>query len=129
MADAYFPEKAIAVLRAARFDPKAKPGLELLSGSLIWDDECYLEFVATCGHYGCMAYWEPVAYRTSLIRGRPDERYRRGWEELLRVCPQWPGFRAQRRDQSLRAELERQLAEECGPATDQVRAARNNRRG
>jgi hypothetical protein len=112
MGEPYFPEQAIAVLRAARFDPAANPGLELLSGSLIWDDEGYLEFVPICRHFGCLAYWEPVVFRSSLILGRPDERSRWGWEELQRVCPGWPGFRPERRSESLRAELERQLAEE-----------------
>ena len=112
MVEPYFPEQAIAVLRAARFDPSARPGLELLSGTLIWGDEAYLEFPAVCRHYGCMAYWEPVAFRSSLIRGQPDESYRRGWEELERACPEWPGFRPERRSESLRAELVRQLAEE-----------------
>ena len=35
------------------------------------------------------------------------------WEELQQACPEWPGFRPERRSESLRAELERQLAEEA----------------
>ena len=112
MAEPYFPEQAIAVLQAARFDPTARPSLELLSGSLIWNDEAYLEFPAVCRYHGCMVYWEPVVFRSSLIRGQPDESCRRGWKELQRASPEWPGFRPERRSESLRAELERQLAEE-----------------
>jgi hypothetical protein len=112
MAEPYFPEKAIAVLRGARFDPASRPGLELLSGSLLWDDEAYLAFVSVCREYGCTAYWEPLAFRSSLIRGQPDESCRRGWEELWRACPEWPGFRPERWSESLRAEFERQLAQE-----------------
>ena len=108
----YFPEEAVAVLRAAQYDPTARPGLEMLSGSFIWDDERYLEFVPVCRAKGCRAYWEPVLFRTSLIKGRPDETCRRGWEELRRVCPEWPGFRPERRSESLLRELERQLSEE-----------------
>lgn len=111
MAEPYFPEQAVAVLRTAQFDPAARPALELLSGSLVWGDEAYLEFPAICRHHGCLAYWEPVVFRSSLIRGRPDESCRRGWEELQRLCPAWPGFRPERRSESLRAELERQFAE------------------
>lgn len=110
MTEPYFPERAVAVLRAARFDPAATPGLELLSGSFIWDDEAYFEFLNACRDHGCMAYWEPVAFRSSLILGVPDESCRRGWEELQRACPGWPGFQPERRSESLRAELERQLA-------------------
>ncbi len=79
-------------------------------------EEChftvYVEFVAHCRAQGCLRYWEPVGYRTSVIRGRPNEGFRCGWEELRRVCPDWPGFREERYDESLRAELERQEAEE-----------------
>jgi Rieske Fe-S protein len=112
MAEPYFPEQALAILRAAQFDPTARPGLELLSGSLVWDDEAYLEFVPVCRHHGCTAYWEPLVFRSSLIRGQPDEGCRRGWDELQRACPEWPGFRPERRGDALRAELERQLSQD-----------------
>jgi len=112
MRESNFPEQALAVLRLAQFDAAAGRSLELLSGSFIWDDECYLEFVAYCRDKGCRRYHEPVVYRTSLILGRPDEESRRGWEELLRLCPSWPGFRPERRSESLRPELERAVAEE-----------------
>jgi hypothetical protein len=111
----YFPEEAVACLRRSRYDPGAKPGLELISGAFIWDDELegYLEFVAHCRARDCLLYWEPIGFRTSVIRGKPDERCRHGWEELRRVCQDWPGFREERYSQSLRAELERQEAEEA----------------
>jgi hypothetical protein len=112
MGKPYFPNEAVAILRAARFDPSARPGLELLSGSFIWNDECYLDFAPVCRDMGCLAYSEPVVFRSSLILGRPNEKCRRGWEELQRVCPEWPGFRPERQSESLRSELERQRAEE-----------------
>jgi hypothetical protein len=112
---AYFPEKAVAVLRAARFDPSATPSLELLSGAFIWSDERYLEFVAYCSHDGVLTYWEPVIYRSSLILGRPDAESRSGWKELRQACPNWPGFRAERSSESLRKDLERALSEEDPP--------------
>ena len=114
MAEPYFPEEAVACLRRTRYSPAARPSLELLSGSLIWEDEFadYVEFVAHCRDEGCLRYWEPVAYRTSVIRGRPTEGLRRGWDELRNVCPDWPGLREERYDEALRAELERQEAEE-----------------
>ena len=110
----YFPDQAIDHLRRSKFDPAAKPSLELLSGSFLWDDEFegYLRFVAYCRTQGCMKYWEPVAFRSSVIRGQPDESCRLGWEELRRACPTWPGFREERYSHSLRADLERQLSEE-----------------
>jgi hypothetical protein len=114
MSEPYFPEVAVACLRQSRYDPTAKPGLELLSGSFVWDDEmdAYFAFVAHCRAKKCLVYWEPILFRSSVIRGRPDEKCRRGWEELRRVCPEWPGFRPERYSESLRAELERQEREE-----------------
>ena len=114
MTEPYFPEEAVACLRRSRCDPGARPSLELVSGSFTWDDEFvdFMEFVAHCRAKGCLRYWEPIVFRTSVIHGRPHEGFRRGWEELRRVCPEWPGFRAERYDESLRVDLERQEAEE-----------------
>ncbi len=112
MAEPYFPEEALAALREARFDPAAVRSLELLSGMFLWHDEGYLEFVAHCRAKGCLAYWEPLLYRDSLIRGMPDEKSRRGWELVQRLCPNWPGLRPERRSESLLLELEQALAEE-----------------
>jgi hypothetical protein len=113
--ETYFPEEAVACLRRSRYDPGARPSLELVSGSFIWGDELvdYMEFVGHCRAKGCLRYWEPIGYRSSVIRGRPDGGCRRGWEELRRVCPEWPGFSEERYRESLRAELERQEAEEA----------------
>jgi hypothetical protein len=115
MAERRFPPEAVARLRAAWYDPGARPGLELISGSFLWADELdsYMKFVAVCRAKGCPAYWEPLLFRSSVILGRPDARSQAGWEELQRVCPEWPGFRPERYSESLRAELERQLAEEA----------------
>jgi hypothetical protein len=114
VAEPYFAEEAVARLRRTRYNPAARPSLELVSSSFIWEDEFadYVEFVAHCRAKGCLRYWEPVCYRTSVIRGRPNARFRRGWEELRKVCPDWPGFRQERYDKALRGELERQEAEE-----------------
>jgi hypothetical protein len=111
----YYPEEAVACLRRSRYDRKAKPALELISSAFIWSDEFedYLEFVAHCRAKACRHYWEPIGFRSSVIRGQPDEQCRRGWEELRRVCPKWPGFREERYCESLRLELERQEAEEA----------------
>jgi hypothetical protein len=114
VAEPYFPEEAVACLRRTRYNSAARHSLELVSGSFIWQDEFadYVEFVAHCRATGCPRYWELVVYRTSVIRGRPNEGLRRGWEELRKVCPDWPGFREERYGQALRAELERQKADE-----------------
>lgn len=75
-------------------DPEARVHYELFSDSLIWSDE-----------------WPPpdrpdlpgqylrgvFHYRTTLILGRPQERYREGWDLLAELCPNWPGFLPERR--------------------------------
>jgi hypothetical protein len=110
MDEPYYPWEALIPIRDARYDAAATYGIEMLSGTFIWSDENYLEFVAICRSRGNDRYWEPVVYRSSLIRGQPHEAYRRGWEELRRFVPQWPGFRAERCSESLKAALEQAIA-------------------
>lgn len=112
MEEPYYPWEALIPIRDAQYDSAATYGLEMLSGTFIWSDENYLEFVSACRNRGNNRYWEPVAYRSSLIRGQPRDDYRRGWEELQRFVPQWPGFRPERCSESLKAALEHALNEE-----------------
>ena len=110
MEEPYYPWEALIPLRDARHDPAATCGLELCSGGFVWSDEYYVEFVAACRGRGNNRYAEPLAYRASLILGRPRADCRRGWEELRRFVPQWPGFRPERWGEELRAALEQALA-------------------
>jgi hypothetical protein len=112
MSEPYYPLKALEVLRAARYDPDADYGFELLSGTFIWTDENYVEFTAACRANDNLEYWDPVAYRASVIRGAPNEAYRRGWEEVQRLCPDWPGLRPDRSSPTLREALEQALKED-----------------
>jgi hypothetical protein len=112
MEEPYYPWEAFIPIRDARYDPGASYGLELLSGAFIWFDENYFDFVAVCRSRGNTRYWEPVVYRSALILGQPRKDCRRGWEELRRLVPQWPGFRPERCSQSLKADLEQALAAE-----------------
>jgi hypothetical protein len=108
----YFPWEAFIPLRDARYDSAATFGLELLSGALVWSDENYLEFAAACRGRDNHRYPEPIAFRASLILGRPRADCQRGWEELRRFVPQWPGFRPERCSADLRSALEQALAAE-----------------
>jgi hypothetical protein len=49
-----------------------------------------------------------MGYRASLIRGSPREELRPPWDQLFQECPEWPGFRPERRDPSLANELDRE---------------------
>lgn len=91
-----FPNEAIAVLRGAQFDPGATCGYELLSGGITWSDEQLADFVGACMAKGCGVFGYPLAYRTSLIEGKPRENLRFTWDELQLRCPEWIGFRAER---------------------------------
>jgi hypothetical protein len=77
-------------------DPNARVAYELLSHGLIWSDESppigSVEFeIGTAAR----ALWR---FRSSLILGSPDERFRDHWEFAQQVCPNWPGLLAERRD-------------------------------
>jgi hypothetical protein len=113
MGEPYYPWEALIPIRDALHDPAATVGLELCSGGFVWSDENYLEFAAACRGRSNNHYPEPIAFRASLILGRAREDCRRGWEELRRLVPQWPGFRPEQCCESLRVALEQALAAEC----------------
>lgn len=96
MMEFIFPEKALAVLREARWDANATRGYELLSGAVTWSDERVHDFVLACMEAGCHEYGTALAYRTSLIEGRPREELRFAWDELRLRCPEWIGFQIER---------------------------------
>ena len=47
-------------------------------------------------NHGSRAAFYTMVFRTSLIKDEPIEEYRRNWEQLRAVCPDWPGFRPER---------------------------------
>jgi hypothetical protein len=92
-----FPQEAIEILRGVRWNPDAAWQFDLLSGGIIWDDEFPSEVTSICINENNWAFRAVLGYRASLIRGKPDERLRPAWEQLLHECPEWPGFRPERR--------------------------------
>ena len=103
----WFPPEAVAHLQSAGYRADAFACLETVCNSLFWSDEAYMEFMAVCHSLGSPWFREPIRFRSSLIRGEPDEAARGAWEELRRLCPEWPGFRPERRSESLRGDLAR----------------------
>jgi hypothetical protein len=76
-------------------DPKARMYFELMSGALVWSDELPpVDQLEPAESHRLRGVWR---YRTSLILGQPEEKFRAGWERLLALCPSWPGFLADRR--------------------------------
>jgi hypothetical protein len=106
----WFPAEALVCLQSARFQRDAFPCLDVGSESLFWSDEAFMEFAAVCQSHGCEWFLDPLIHRSSIICGQPDEASRQAWEELLRLCPGWPGFRPERRSESLGEELNRQIS-------------------
>ena len=103
-----FPEEALAILRQARWDPNATHSYEVMSGGFAWSDERLSQSGSVCMAHGSWAFRFLMGYRASLIRGNPREELRATWDQLLRECPEWPGFRPERRDASLATELDRE---------------------
>jgi hypothetical protein len=94
--DLFFPQEAIEFLRQCQYVPNAERSYELITGAVMWDDEQYERFVDICTDHECEYYGMLFAFRTSLIKGIPDERYRFIWEEVQLRCPEWIGFRVER---------------------------------
>src|SRR5262249_52343053 len=103
-----FPEPALAILRQARRDANARRSYEIMSGGFAWSDERRGEVTFICMEHGSWAFRYVLGYRASLIRGAPREGLRASWDQLLRECPQWPGFDPERRSPTLAGELARE---------------------
>ena len=77
-------------LAALREDPDARMHYEWMSGALVWSDELPpVEQLEPRESHCLRGVWR---YRTSLILGKPEEKFRAGWEHLRALCPNWPGF-------------------------------------
>jgi hypothetical protein len=102
--------KGIAgLMRELTRSPEAKMFYELLSDSLIWTDE--IPEVSTEQVGGLRSLRFVFRYRTSLMLGKPEERFRPFWDEALSLFPAWPGFDADRQLPELRTSYESFRAE------------------
>src|SRR5687767_10836629 len=82
-------------------DPNARVNYELMSDSLVWSDELPPPDQYEAHEVWCLrGVWR---FRTTLMLGAPEERFRPSWEEAQRLFPNWPGFLPQRRVPTLRA--------------------------
>jgi hypothetical protein len=82
----------------------AKMFYELLSDSLVWTDE--IPEVAPNQVGGLRSLRFVFRYRTSLMLGKPEDRYRPFWEQALKLFPGWPGFDTDRRSPDLKSTYE-----------------------
>lgn len=93
------------------FDPKATRSLHAQATSFYWSDEMP-EFVAddypaSLRHF---MIWL-LSYRKVLMYGERVPEFEPLWNRLIELCPSWPGFIAERKDQELIEELEKEVDE------------------
>ena len=108
-----YPEEALEFLRQMRYDPNARRGFECLSTSFHWSDEGLPRAMRLCRNHDSRATFYTMVFRTSLIEGKPIERYRRNWDQLREACPDWPGFRPERCSVELLPAWRRELKRMC----------------
>lgn len=105
----------IAELRKTKYDPDARCAYDMMAGAFMWSDEVPDGFPLSPPLFRCLS-----AYRASLILGVPRKEFEWLWRKVERECPEWPGFRPERRDPALRPGLEGSLAGTARMA-DQIR--------
>lgn len=88
------------LMQALRRAPDAKMFYELLSDSLMWTDEIPEADATHVGGLRSLRY--VFRYRTGLMLGAVEERYRPFWDEAMTLFPAWPGFDPERRAATLR---------------------------
>ncbi len=83
------------ILEGCKYDPSADRSYDMMRGGFVWTDELpardsgrYLAAIALLA--------KVIAYRGSLTLGEPRDEYRKEWEYLMEVLPDWPGFRLDR---------------------------------
>lgn len=99
-----FTPELLDLLAEARYDPLAQRAYDGLTGSFRWTDEFPDAFIAEADRQGNWSFRDLLAYRASLMRGRPEAHLKPTWYQVLRACPDWPGFRYERQSKQL-AEL------------------------
>jgi hypothetical protein len=72
--------------------PSATVFYEVMSGALVWSDE-KIEGVPTEVIWALRPLF---AFRSSLILGSPQEKWRPYWEASVAMFPHWIGFRPER---------------------------------
>lgn len=108
-----FPDEAIAILRAATFDPAVDKFYEVMSDSFWWPDELVRETSEVCRRHNSWAFRFLMGFRGSVIRGEPNAGLLPTWQQVAESCPAWPGLRPERNSPSLASELRREGRRQC----------------
>jgi len=107
------PNNAIIILRRAFWQPDARRFYEMMTGSFWWTDELIQEVAQLCSGRNNWSFRYLMAYRASLIRGKPNEGFCPVWDQIIRECPNWPGLRPERSSVSLATELHHEGRKQC----------------
>lgn len=95
-----------------RYDPHAVRSYHLQAGSFMWSDEIP-KFIDD-GYPASLKIFVIylLSYRTVLMRDQAVAEFEPLWNHLLKRCPNWPGFRAERRAPELGSVLD-EIAEDA----------------
>jgi hypothetical protein len=94
-------QQLASILDGLKQATDARLHYDLFADALVWSDELPApEDRPTAGMiaHQLRGIWR---YRTSLILGEPEQKFRAAWEEAQKCFPNWPGFEPTRRDVSL----------------------------
>jgi hypothetical protein len=78
---------------------------ELMSDALVWSDEIPDLDSGDVSVFHCLRF--VFRFRTTLMMGKPDERFRKLWDEAKTLFPNWPGFDPRRQAVEYRPVYER----------------------
>jgi hypothetical protein len=92
-------------MRELKPAPGASVFYELMSDALVWSDEIPDLDSGNMREFHCLRF--VFRFRTTLLLGAPDERFREFWEVANKLFPQWPGFEERRQSADLRPVYER----------------------
>jgi len=100
-------EKVIEAYRRTRYDPRAKLGVSLFDAAYVWSDERpKLPDNSPLWELILPVQRDLLRHRASLMAGEPTEPGAEvTWNEMQELCPDWPGFRPERRDPALKDAL------------------------
>ncbi len=92
-------------MRKLKPAPKATVFYELMSNALVWSDEIPDLETGDVHDFHCLRF--VFRFRTTLMMGKPDERFQSLWDEAKALFPNWPGFDPERQAVEYRPVYER----------------------
>jgi hypothetical protein len=92
-------------MRELKPAPDATVFYELMSDALVWSDEIPDLDTGDVSDFHCLRFL--FRFRTTLMTGAPDERFRSLWDEAKNLFPDWHGFDPRRQAPEFRPVYQR----------------------